>query len=305
MNNRVDFRFSGSRLLRKQVPVIFMLGLVAILLINALGTWATNSRAAEPLVSLPGSVPPLVAQAQLVGHYSAASTGVGSTPMVIGIVLAPNHESEIEALVQSMYKPHSPQFHHWLRTGDYDRLFGPTASQVAAAEGFLKQAGLSILPQSSSATIVMATGSSTQIEAGFHTTINTYRAPDGTTYFANSSDIQIPSSLSGQIIDVFGLDNISSQVPLNTSQEELHASSPPGHPNYGGGPFGSGLTPSQIASLYDALPLYSANDKGQGRVLGLAEFSGYTTGDIGVYEKKFHLPSVPVQKISCRTQLGN
>ncbi|MEO8954014.1 MAG: S53 family peptidase [Ktedonobacteraceae bacterium] len=300
MNKQGDSRLSSIRLLRP-VPAILTLGLVVLLLISALSAWATNSHAAAagPPVSIPGSVPSLVAQAQLVGHYSSASTSTStsSMPMVIGVALAPNHENEIQALVQSMYNPHSPQYHHWLRTGEYDKLFGPTASQVAAVESFLKQAGLSILPQPASATIVMAAGSSTQIEAAFHISINTYRALDGTTFFANSNEVQIPGSLNGQIIDVFGLDNISNQVPLYTSQEELHVSGPPAHANYGGGPFGTGLTPSQIASLYDARPLYSANDQGQGRVLGLVEFSGYTSGDIRAYEKQFHLPNVPVQNI--------
>ena len=306
MNKQDDSRFSSIRMPRKPIPAVLTLCLVVLLLISALSTWATNSHAAGPLVSISGSVPSLVGQSQLVGHYGAISTGTStsstatttsSMPMVVGVVLAPNHENEIQALVQSMYNPHSPQYHHWLQTGEYDKLFGPTASQVAAVEGFLKQAGLSILPQSASATIVMASGSSTQVEAAFHTTINTYRASDGTTFFANSNEVQIPGSLNGQIIDVFGLDNISSQVPLYTSQEGLHVSGPPVHPNYGGGPFGTGLTPSQIASLYDAKPLYTANDQGQGRVLGLAEFSGYTSSDIRTYEKQFHLPNVKVQDI--------
>ncbi|HKV57992.1 MAG TPA: S53 family peptidase [Ktedonobacteraceae bacterium] len=299
MNKEGDSRLSRIKFLRRPVPAIFTLGLVVLLLISALGVWATNSHAAgsPPPVSIPGSIPPVVAQAQLVGHYNSASTGANNMPMLIGVVLAPNHENQIQALVQGMYNRHSPQYHHWLQTGEYDKLFGPTANQMTAVEGFLKQAGLSILPQSVSATIVMAAGSSAQIEAAFHVTINTYRASDGTTFFANSNDIQIPGSLSGQIIDVFGLDNISSQVPLYTSQEGLHVSGPPTHPNYGGGPFGSGLTPSQIASLYDAQPLYSANDQGKGRVLGLAEFSGYTPGDIRAYEKQFHLPNVAVQNI--------
>jgi subtilase family serine protease len=54
------------------------------------------------------------------------------------------------------------------------------------------------------------------------------------------------------------------------------------------------LTPSQIAGIYNADPLYAAGNTGQGIILGLFELSGYTQSDIRTYEKQFGLPNVPV-----------
>src|SRR5690348_3008142 len=104
MNKQGDSRRSRIRLLRRPVPAIFIPGLIVLLLISALGTWALKSHAAgtPPLVSIPDSVPPVVARAQLVGHYSSAASGASNMPMVIGVVLAPNHESQIQALVHNM-----------------------------------------------------------------------------------------------------------------------------------------------------------------------------------------------------------
>lgn len=304
MSRQSIFRTGRMHLTGSPMYLIFIFGTIAILLTSVLGTWAVISHAAEPLTSIAGSVPPQVAQAQQVGQYSSIN-GSSSMPMSIGVVLAPDHESQIQGLVKGIYDRHSPLFHHWLQTGEYDKLFGPTPQQLASVQSYLQQNGLTISANPPSSTIVMASGSSTQVEAAFHVTINNYRLPDGTTFYANSNPIQVPQSLSGLILYVFGLDNLSLQQPVSLSSTQSSTSPTNAHPNYGGGPLGSGLTPSQIDSLYDALPVYNnLHNKGKGRVIGLAEFSAYTPGDITTYEHQYGLPNAKIQKIAVPKTTG-
>ena len=68
-------------------------------------------------------------------------------------------------------------------------------------------------------------------------------------------------------------------------------------PQYGAGPGGSGLTPAQTSSLYNATPVYQLGNrgKGQGATLAVFELSGYTPSDITTFEHQFYGPSENVK----------
>ena len=68
-------------------------------------------------------------------------------------------------------------------------------------------------------------------------------------------------------------------------------------PTYGGGPLGSGLTPSQIAGIYDANQVYQSGHGGHGATLAVFELSGYVGSDIVKYEDQYHLPHMKIANI--------
>ena len=71
---------------------------------------------------------------------------------------------------------------------------------------FLSSSGLTVVP-SGSPFLVRATGSSAKVQSTFHTTLNTFKDPQGTKYFANSTPVYVPSSLAGAALGVIGLTN--------------------------------------------------------------------------------------------------
>jgi len=216
--------------------------------------------------------------------------------MTIGLTLSPNNQAQMTSLSKALYDPHSSRYRHWLQTGEFDKLFGPTSSQLAAVNSFLSQTGLHVIAGSPDALIVLAAGTSNQVETTFHTRINDYQLSDGTAFFANSTAVQIPSNLKGLISGVMGLTNIPSTKPLYTMANQYKLLEETTSPQYGAGPGGSGLIPSQIAGIYDAKPVYSTlHDYGAGKVLALFELSGYKRSDIGKYENQFGLPNVPIE----------
>lgn len=236
------------------------------------------------LVTLPDSVAPQLADAQLVGHHISS--------MTVALLLATRHQEQQQSLIKALYTPRNPLYHQWLHTGEFDARFGPTASDVAAAQKFLTQAGLRPVADSSSSTLQLATGTVSQVEAAFHTVINDYRTPDGQRYFANSTSVHIPANLSGNVTGVLGLTDVDhARTHLMASEGQGPNLSPP----YGAGPFGRGLTPSQISGIYGADPVYkNLRDRGQGITTAVFELSGYTRKDIDVYKRQFGLPNVPV-----------
>jgi len=246
-----------------------------VLLVGSLLSVQVASLAAPPqYVPLAHSTLPSVAYDRVLGHHNPHA------PLTIELALHPNNQAEIDHLIATLYNPGSAQYRQWLPTGEFARRFAPTAGQLAAVEDFLTKAGLDVVAGAPSPFLLRATGNSVRVEAAFHTHINNYRAGDGRRYFANATDLMIPASLNGIIDGVVGLENYTR---LHTNYTRTAT------PHYGGGPGGTGLTPSQIAGIYLANPLYALGDHGAGRTLAVFELSNYTQSDISVYCSQFSL----------------
>jgi len=267
--------------------------MITTLLSMIFGTFFLTSGAAlaasSPFTTIEGSAASWTTGAHMVGHHSS------SDQLTIGLMLRTSHPDQQQSLLTSLYNKNSPNYHHWLSTGQFMAEFAPAASDVDAAKSFLTQAGLHLLA-SSAPTMLLATGTTSQVEAAFHTQINDYSTKTGT-YYANSTNVQVPTSLSTSVLGVLGMTN----VPLESSGDVTDVtpgSTPNVAPPYGGGPFGSGLTPSQIRGIYDADPVYTTlKDKGQGETLAVYELSGYTRKDITKYENVYHLPHANITNI--------
>jgi subtilase family serine protease len=232
-------------------------------------------------------------------HFTGAHTS--DQQLTITLTLQSSHATQMNNLLADLYTPGSSEYHHWLKPGEFNSLFAPTATEQKAVQTFLKQAGLSIT-DSPSPFLVRASGTTAQIETALRTHINDYQAANGQAFFQNDTAIQIPSTLSSLVIGVSGLSNTNK---AHTNYITTHAAAQATGqvtPQYGAGPGGSGLTPSQTSSLYNANPVYKLGDEGMGKgaTLAVFELSSYTQSDISVFEQKFFGPneSVPLVNIN-------
>jgi kumamolisin len=180
----------------------------------------------------------------------------------------------------------------WLTSQQFAQHFAPSATDSAAAKSFLTGAGLHLVA-SDSPTLLLAQGTTTQVEAAFHTSIADYALPNGSTIYANSSEVAVPITLASKVVAVLGLSNIHVTAPHKqpTRKKGVH---------YGAGPNGTGLSASQISGIYDIDPVYTKfKDEGKGETIALFEQSNYLPSDIHNYTKAFglpytHLVNVPV-----------
>ena len=195
MNQKTPFRRILTRYL-------MMAGILALLIGSTLGAVAATRAAPPPYLVQAQSVPQQIAGYKLLGHHNP------SAPLVIELALHPNNQAALDSLINALYDRKSLQYHQWLPTGAFAARFGPTSSQLAAVTSFLSQAGLHVVRGAPGTFLLRAAGTSGQVEAAFHTTINDYLAPTGSRYFANATAIGIPASLSSVINGVAGLDNI-------------------------------------------------------------------------------------------------
>ncbi len=261
------------------MPLTLLLALVSMLL-SGFALPSIASLGTRPLV---GSAAPWTKFAEEVDHHDA------NDQLTVGVVLKTSHPELQQQLLKDLYNPKSASFHKWVSSNQFSTRFAPAANDVAAAKQYLTSQGLK-LTISPDATFVTATGNTKNVEQAFHTTINNYRLNDGSVKYGNSSDIQLPATLSNATVGVFGL---SSFQPMTTRTAKPEASK--AVPPYGGGPLGSGLTPSQLAGIYNATPVYTKlKNKGQGATLALYELSGYKHSDVTVFEKQYKLPNVKI-----------
>lgn len=284
------------------------LGLASIALAGGLSavSASTSPVSASPaprFAALAGSVP--AAHGHRIGSYS-------SSRMSIEVSLAPSHQAALASELHAAYTKGSRGYHHWLRRGQFDARFAPSAAERAAVARYLRGQGLSVRP-APSPFLIRASGSSGRIETAFRTRLSRFRGPHGAGYFANSSAVQLPAAIAGGVLGVVGLTSTvrehSAALPATGVHPSTKAHShdggcEAGYPStaelfayvnngtsfpygYGGGPDCSGLTPSQINSIYNA-PDAGPRGKGAGVTEAVFELSGYLPSDIGTWAHTYY-----------------
>ncbi len=260
--------------------------------------------AGQGFVALAGSVSPTTDV--ITGSYA-------NTAMQVEVAIAPRDAAGLNAEISALYDKNSSQYHKWLTNGQFDARYAPAPATRQAVASFLGGSGLKVVP-SGSPFLIRATGSSATVSNTFHTSLNMFKDPHGTTYFANSTPVYLPASIAGSAIGVVGLTNTvrDSQSARPRVRNTIRADAKPaaasncetGYPTtqqlfqiyvqnanipfgYGGGPGCSGLTPSQDQSLYGA-PNRGPSSKGRGVNLAVFELSAYQHSDISTWAHQFY-----------------
>jgi kumamolisin len=233
--------------------------------------------------------------------------------MSVEVSLAPSHQAALASELRAAYTEGGRGYHQWLRRGQFDARYAPSAAERAAVARYLRGEGLRVTG-SASPFLVNATGSSARIEAAFRTSLSNYRDRQGTGYFANSTAVRLPAAIAGGVIGVIGLTNTvrehsgvarvdaarpatargahgsaSCETPYVTRKQlftfvNKGISFPVG---YGAGPGCSGLSPAQTNSIYDA-PNAGSRAKGAGATAAVFELSAYLPSDIDTWAHQFY-----------------
>ena len=234
------------------------------------------------------ATPHTVAPAAVVEHgYVGSAHALGALElnhMTVTVALQPQHQAQLQAELAGLYNPQSPTYHHWLAPGQFAAEFAPTAAQRSAVLGYLHQAGLKA--RMTGPLLVTATGSSAQVDAAFHTTIERYQQ-GGRSFHTISRSATVPASLRGVVQGVLGL---TTTHPLKSQYRVMPKNDNGRKAQYGAGPDGSGQTPSQTVGLNNGARIRDKGVKGEGNGVTMAvfELSGYTPSDITTWFKQFY-----------------
>ena len=223
---------------------------------------------------LAGSAAPLAAQ-PATGLVSAARK------LAVQVWLKPD-TAAAEAHAAAVSAPGNPQYGHFLSPAAFTAAYGPSAASATAVASWLRGQGFTGVSSGPGRSYVAATAPVLVIDRAFRTTMKYYRPSarvNAGRYAlrANSTPVSVPSSLSGDVLGVTGLDNAAVAPGQASARTPAACSSYYGQHVASGWPklFGVTSFPTSVCG-YHASQLraaYGANgaNTGKGQTIALVE----------------------------------
>ena len=231
---------------------------------------------------LPGHVPAAVA------HLTAAGRLEGSRELKLAIGLPLRDKAGLTNLLQEIYDPASPDYHHFLTPAQFAERFGPTEEDYQAVTAFATAHGLKVTATHPNRTLLDVTGAVSDIEKALHVTMRTYAHPRENREFY-APDVEPSLDLAAPVLNIGGLDNYLLPHPMNLRKKPADGVAAL-VPASGSGPAGAYLGHDFRAAYVPGLAL-----TGAGQSVGLVEFDGYYLSDITNYAGMAGLAAVPAQ----------
>ena len=247
---------------------------------------------------LPGTVSRLLSAFERLGPLQ------GSRQITLTLPLALPDRAALNQFVTGLYTPGSPSFRKFLTPSQFGQRFGAATSEISAATAALERLGLNVLPAGPNHLYLRATAPVATIEHVFSTTLERlglagHALLSGQDYFANTSAIRLPATLSGLITSVIGLDDFARPEPsLSTAPSAATAAGAPRVKPYIGGTkgvdggasaclaavAGVGFTAPDLAQAYDFNGLYARGLHGEGMSAALVEYGDYHDSNLQTME---------------------
>lgn len=228
---------------------------------------------ANSVTPLSGSLNPRAATKYDIGRVNSA-TRIGG--MTVYFQPSAEQKAKLDALVLAQQTPGSAEYHKWLTTQEYGSRFGLSDNDLTKIKSWLEQQGFTIDRVSNSRTSIVFSGSASQVETAFHTEMHRYKI-GSETHFANATEVEIPSALSGIVRSVRNLNDFRPKPlvrfrPAAASQVKANFTSSQSGDHY--------LTPGDIATIYDINAAYDSSYTGSGESVAVVGQSEIEVTDI-------------------------
>ena len=217
----------------------------------------------------------------LPGLAHIPSGGRVNLAQVVQVTVALSHPEAAgeNALVAAMYTKGTPAYHRFLTPAQYAAEFGVSQPSYDRVLTSLTRNGMTAVYQSPSRTLITLQGTLAALQRTFDVSLSEFRAPDGSTFYANTNAPTVPAGVSR----VLGLNSLASTLPPQTNQTLC---APTG-----------GICVGAVTAqdLWDVYGMPSSN-QGQGEkigVIGAGDFN-QPEKDLRQFESEFKLPQVDV-----------
>ncbi|HXN97578.1 MAG TPA: S53 family peptidase [Candidatus Acidoferrales bacterium] len=247
--------------------------------------------------------------AQYVPNLALTGPLPASTTMHIAVGLQEQNESQVQPTLKRMITPGDSLFGTSITVDQFAAQFGATSTQVQAVTTYLTNSGLTNVTVAPNNLIIEADGTAGEVEEAFNTSLSQYSL-NGVTVFANTTAAQVPSSLSGIVVAVLGLNNIAQLhtdvTKLSTGPQKFtDPCTPPECPTPDTS--NESFTAQQYQIAYDAAcpsdnPTCAAHNfpTGSTTAVGIIAEGDLTqvVKDLRTYETAYSLPQVPVTVVN-------
>ncbi|HEV2703400.1 MAG TPA: S53 family peptidase [Steroidobacteraceae bacterium] len=238
-----------------------------------------TSIAAVPRPSVPKAV-----------DLGATDVVEGSSSMTLTIALKLRNKEQMEALVQALHTPNSPQFEQFLTTAQFAAQFGPTDATVAAVTRHYQARGFTVVRSATAQ--LQVTGSVTAVEREFGVQLHSYQVSAGAgspamRFRAPDRVATLDDAVSGSVEGLLGLDTRPRFRPNIAFAPQLKPVHGKASPPSGAAPNTPDVpgewTVVDFAQYYNAEPLYDRGITGRGQTLGIVTFAAFTPSDALAY----------------------
>jgi subtilase family serine protease len=277
----------------QRTTIMAAVAAVAGLMIAGAGT-AAEATTTPVSHTLAGSAVPFTSTARTTG------TVAGNTKLTVQLWLTPK-TAAAQAYATAVSTPGSSSYGRYLSPAEYTARFGATTAEASATESWLRSAGFAGISTDAQRDYVTATAPVSTIQAAFKTSIKYYQSSARATagryrLYANSSAVTLPSSLSGTVIGVTGLNNAQPIQPMDRLSTKPAASGPTYKCSNYYGQYTAKLTYPKAGTTYPTVlcgysgkqlrSAYDANmtNTGKGQTIALVEV-GLTPGMFTTLQK--------------------
>jgi subtilase family serine protease len=217
----------------------------------------------------------------------------------ITLVLKPSarQQAQLDQLLHQQQKPKSSNYHRWLTPEQYADRFGASSDDFSIISAWLKTQGFQILRTARGRNWITFKGTAEQVEATLRTRIRKFMVR-GTLHFANTAPVSVPIELSNMVAGFRGLDDFAPAASFHSDPHHFSRKSGARpnstvvttDPNTGRVLISHFLTPDDVATIYDTVPVYAANTDGSGQKIAIVGQSNISIGDIQLFRQTFGLP---------------
>lgn len=187
---------------------------------------------------------------------------------------SPDKEAQLTSLIDQLHDSSSKLYQQWLTADDIAQRFGTDPQDRKTVENWLSSHGFSVDSESNNGMIISFSGTAGQIASAFHTEIHKLSI-NGIQRFANVSDPQIPAAFAPVVAGIVSLHNFPPQMmhttPMTEDQRNAAMKAHPRATFSCGNNTCIGVTPSDLATIYNLNPVFNSGVTGKGVTLVVIE----------------------------------
>lgn len=248
------------------------------------------------MVTLAGNTRP---EAVAANDQGALSGDTQMDHMLLQLRRPADRERALTELIESLYRPGSPNFHHWLTPAELGREYGPDPGDIQKLVQMLEDAGFKVNGVSKSGMVIDFSGTAAQVDAAFHAEMHALRV-NGKKHIANMRDPQVPADLANLVVGISSLNDFRPK-PANTGISAGHIDPMSKAVEAKGAAGGAtpGFTvnssyqlvvPDDLHTIYNFDPVYKKGITGKGQQIVVIEDTDvYATSDWNVFRNTFGL----------------
>src|SRR5215467_3753307 len=197
-------------------------------------------------------------------------------------------EEALQQFLSELQTQGSPNFHNWITAQEFGERFGEAQSDLDAISGWLRSHGFEVNVIYPSGVLIDFSGTAGQVRKAFQADVH-FLEVNGEKHIANMNDPRIPAALAPVINGVVSLHDFRphAMYRMHKPRPQFTFSDILGDANYA-------VVPSDLATIYNLKPLFSAGTSGQGQTIVLIENTDvFSASDWTTFRSTFGLAQYP------------